>query len=178
LSGNWFWKPRWANCSGARYNRAVSRLVIGVAFIVLAAACGNPPTVKNPNGGSGTGGTGTGGGGTGGTGGGGTLKDIGCAVPGCVFHAGTATYFTCLSTAQGACAHFGAACTPELACMYDPAAKAYKQCTKPVEGVCQAWGSACAPASKCMFDASDNLYKQCDDVSNGSCKRFGALCPP
>ena len=73
---------------------------------------------------------------------------------------------------------YNAACTPELACMYDPAARSYKQCTKPVEGVCQAWGPACAPASKCMFDPTDNLHRECADVSNGSCKRFGALCTP
>ncbi|HLL21157.1 MAG TPA: hypothetical protein VK427_03450 [Kofleriaceae bacterium] len=147
--------------------------------VALVAACSSPPAAKRPIAGTpvppvagGTKPTSTTPSGPS------VVKDIGCLKASCAFHAGAAGYFTCQSGGAGTCFHFGAACTPENACMYDPAVKSYKQCTKPVEGTCQVWAAACAPPSKCMFDATDNLHKTCDSVDGGTCKKFGALCAP
>lgn len=164
----------------------IRRAALVIALLVLAA-CGPRPQPQSGGGKvtGGTGGTGATGGGTGGTAppvgtptGTGVARDIGCLAPTCAFHAGTGTYFTCQSGGAGTCFHFGAACTPEGACMYDPAARSYKQCQRAVEGTCEAWGAACAPANKCMFDARDNLHRTCEAVSGGTCTRFGALCAP
>jgi len=162
----------------ARYNRGVRSLI----FAIIVLGCGSPPAVQRPKGsgsGSGSGSVATTNTGaklpaTGPT----VVRDIGCIKPSCAFHAGGAAYFTCQSGGAGTCFHFGATCTPQNGCMYDPATKSYKLCTKPVEGTCQAWGGACAPTSKCMFDATDNMHRTCDALDGGSCKKFGALCSP
>jgi hypothetical protein len=107
-----------------------------------------------------------------------TVADVGCLTPSCAFHAGTATYFTCLAGGAGACFHFGAPCTPADSCMFDPADKTYKSCARAVEGQCQQWGAACAPAAGCMFDPQDGLHHHCEQVSGGTCARYGALCAP
>lgn len=103
---------------------------------------------------------------------------IGCPKPTCVFHAGAAGYFTCLSSGAGACFHFGATCAPPDACMYDPSDLSYKQCARTSEGRCMQWGGTCAPATRCMFNPSDGSHHQCDEVAGGRCKRYGALCAP
>jgi hypothetical protein len=107
-----------------------------------------------------------------------TAPDIGCAQTSCAFHAGAATYLTCLSGGAGACFHFGGPCTPADACMFDPSDRAYKHCARAVEGTCAQWAGACAPASACMFDPDDGLHHHCDDVAAGGCHRYGALCAP
>ena len=104
--------------------------------------------------------------------------DIGCATTTCVFHAGAAAYFTCLSGGAGACFHFGGPCTPADGCMYDPADHTYKQCARAVEGQCAQWASACTPKSACMFDPGDGLHHHCDDAGGGTCRKYGALCAP
>jgi hypothetical protein len=109
----------------------------------------------------------------------GIVPDVGCLAPSCAYHAGTATYFTCLAGGAGACFHFGGPCTPTDNCMYDAQARNYKQCSRAVEGTCAQWGaSACAPASACMFDPDDSLHHHCEDIAGGACRKFGALCAP
>lgn len=153
---------------------------IVLVITLFALACGGPRKPVQPDG-KGTGTTTGGGAVTGGSGqrtSPGAMKDIGCHVASCAYHPGTASYFTCQSGGAGTCFHFGAACTPEGACMFDAQSRSYKTCTTPVEGTCTAWGAACAPASKCMFDPTDRLHKKCDDIAGGTCKRYGALCAP
>ena len=149
-----------------------------VIVAVLLVGCGTPPKPVQPDG------KGNAGGNKGATGAGGKttpsgpMKDIGCHVATCAYHAGTGAYFTCQSSGAGTCFHFGAPCTPEGGCMYDAPSKTYKTCTNPVEGTCTAWGAACTPASKCMIDPGDGMHKKCDDAGTGTCRRYGALCAP
>ena len=176
-----------------RYSLAVSRLsVLGIALgltlgmTASLVSCG-PPTTGVKTGGTGGGtatgsakaaGSGSAAGMATGSGGIATIPDVGCLAPGCVYHAGTGAYFTCLAGGAGACFHFGGPCAPSDGCMYDAADRSYKQCTHAVEGKCDAWGAACAPASRCMFSPSDGLHHTCDEVAGGGCRTYGALCSP
>jgi len=107
------------------------------------------------------------------------VPEVGCPNPTCVFHAGAAAYFTCLSGGSGICFHFGAPCAPADGCMFDPQQRLYRACAKAVEGTCAQWGpSTCAPASACMFDPDDGLHHHCDDIAGGACRKYGATCSP
>lgn len=106
------------------------------------------------------------------------LPDIGCLTTSCAYHTGGNVYLTCLAGGAGVCFHFGAACTPPDACMFDATDKTYKTCKTPVEGTCTAWAAACNPASKCMVDPASGIYKHCDAPSGGKCPAFGAVCAP
>ena len=157
-----------------------------MAVLTILVACGNPAKTGGPKGPTDTKKVGSGATTDAGSGSGSVqqgsaavvLRDVGCPSPSCVYHAGTAAYFTCTGSGSGNCTHFGPACTPANACMYEAASKTYKQCTKPVEGTCKAWGAACTPASTCMFDARDGYHHECSDVANGQCRKFGAFCTP
>lgn len=177
-----------------RYSLAVSRpSVLGIALglslgvTVSLVSCGHPPTGVNSAGSGAGSGRGSGSATAAGSGsaaafgagsGVAAIPDVGRLEPTCVYHAGTAEYFSCLAGGAGVCFHFGRPCSPSDGCMYDAADRTYKQCSQIVEGQCQAWGAACAPASRCMFSPADGLHHTCDDVAGGTCRKYGALCAP
>jgi hypothetical protein len=105
-------------------------------------------------------------------------EGIACKMPGCVYHAGAAGYFTCTSAGAGTCFHFGATCAPADGCMFDPADGRYKTCASPVEGTCSAYGAACTPSGGCMYNAADGMHHACEAVSDGKCTKWGGLCDP
>jgi hypothetical protein len=107
------------------------------------------------------------------------VPEVGCPNPTCVFHAGAAAYFTCLSGGAGICFHFGGPCAPADGCMFDPQQRTYRSCAKVVEGTCAQWNAnTCAPASACMFDPDDGLHHHCDNIADGTCRKYGVLCAP
>jgi hypothetical protein len=174
-------RDKWAFAEAARYNRAVRPVIVIVAALV--AGCGHPadPQQPVPPSSSSTRAFATpthvAGGGSGATQVV-VLPAVGCPSPTCALHAGTGSYFTCLSSGAGACFHFGPSCAPPDACMYDPVDRSYKQCARASEGACQQWGAPCAPATRCMFNPADGAHHRCEDVAGGACKRYGALCAP
>ena len=108
-----------------------------MAVLTILVACGNPAKTGGPKGPTDTKKVGSGATTDAGSGSGSAqqgsaavvLRDVGCPSPSCVYHAGTAAYFTCTGSGSGNCTHFGPACTPANACMYEAASKTYKQCT-------------------------------------------------
>lgn len=154
----------------------MTRLVV---FSVLVAACGGHTPAPNPDHGTLVANRGSNVAAGSAAVGAAIVPEVGCPSPTCAYHAGTATYFTCLSGGAGVCFHFGAPCAPADGCMFDPQQRSYRTCTKPVEGTCAEWSAtACAPPTACMFDPDDALHHHCDDIAGGTCRNYGALCAP
>jgi len=165
-------------------SRAITEGVRHAVLVLALVACGNPARTGTSGpvpSGAGSGAvpvTGTSGGGDASEAGPLAARDVGVPVTTCVFHPGTATYFTCTNSAAGSCFHFGPACAPADGCMFDPTDRTYKQCAQASEGRCERWGSACAPETRCMFDPRDGYHRTCEEPAGGACRRFGALCAP
>lgn len=166
-------------------------LAIACCLAVALAACpGGNQGPTTPGGGTRGSGGGTRGSGSGGGSGSATddvLPDpavaaagVPCVDPGCVYHGGlvAGAYFSCFSSGNGACFHFGAPCAPADACMYDAASQAYRHCDAVVQGACATFAAACTPKSACAYNPADNLHHTCESWSSGKCGRWGALCAP
>lgn len=74
----------------------------------------------------------------------------------CLYDPGSETYKECFHvTADGKCAHFGAACQPRV----------------PIQPV------ATAAAPPCLYDRATGSHRACHHVTaDGGCAHFGAAC--
>jgi hypothetical protein len=64
-----------------------------------------------------------------------------------MYDPGARAYKQCAHPVEGTCSHFGAACAPRSACMFNPADGLHHHCDDPdpSSGACRRYGAPCAP---------------------------------